>query len=350
MAVKVPSSDTPPDSRAAHVGQGRPWLQCPFLVPIDSVVKRCQRNSDGVEVAVKFVRRARQERPATEREYLLLRRLQHPSLIRSIALYNATPKFDILVLELIMGLPLLDWIFTREETTESECAVLVKQVVQGLQYLHSSQVAYLDLKPENLLVDILRTKNEDGVCSICPDESLPAVRLIDFGNARSVCEKTPSEKSGPVTPVKELVVPPECPPLVLGSPEFMSPEILARKNVGIPADYWGLGVLIYVLVSGRSPFLGASPEATCRNILAGDLRFPVEYFASVTQEACDLIHDLLAYKPEDRVELQDALSHQWFNMEECESVLPIQSLADYSFRRSKVASSVQIITPQSSSK
>ena len=45
-----------------------------------------------------------------------------------------------------MGLPLLDWIFTREETTESECAVLVKQVMQGLQYLHSSQVAYLDLK------------------------------------------------------------------------------------------------------------------------------------------------------------------------------------------------------------
>ncbi|XP_063844125.1 triple functional domain protein-like isoform X3 [Scylla paramamosain] len=311
-----------------------------------SVVKRCQRNSDGVEVAVKFVRRARQERPATEREYLLLRRLQHPSLIRSIALYNATPKFDILVLELIMGLPLLDWIFTREETTESECAVLVKQVVQGLQYLHSSQVAYLDLKPENLLVDILRTKNEDGVCSICPDENLPAVRLIDFGNARSVCEKTPSEKSGPVTPVRELVVPPECPPLVLGSPEFMSPEILARKDVGIPADYWGLGVLIYVLVSGRSPFLGASPEATCRNILAGDLRFPVEYFASVTQEACDLIHDLLAYKPEDRMELQGTLSHQWFSMEECESVLPIQSLADYSFRRSKVASSVQIITPQ----
>lgn len=46
----------------------------------------------------------------------------------------------------IMGLPLLDWIFTREETTEAECAVLVKQVVMGLEYLHSCQVSYLDLK------------------------------------------------------------------------------------------------------------------------------------------------------------------------------------------------------------
>lgn len=45
-----------------------------------------------------------------------------------------------------MGLPLLDWIFTRDETTEATCAVLVRQVVQALQYLHSAHVAYLDLK------------------------------------------------------------------------------------------------------------------------------------------------------------------------------------------------------------
>lgn len=45
-----------------------------------------------------------------------------------------------------MGLPLLDWIFTREETTEATCAVLVKQVIQALQYLHSAHVSYLDLK------------------------------------------------------------------------------------------------------------------------------------------------------------------------------------------------------------
>lgn len=88
------------------------------------------------------------------------------------------------------------------------------------------------------------------MCSISQDESQPAVRLIDFGSARSLvsCEKTSCEKSGPETPVKELVIPPECPPLILGSPEFMAPEMLARKEVGIQADYWGLGVLIYVLV------------------------------------------------------------------------------------------------------
>ena len=88
------------------------------------------------------------------------------------------------------------------------------------------------------------------MCSISQDESHPAVRFIDFGNARTLapCQKSQGERSGPETPIKELIVPPECPPEVLGSPEFMAPEILARKEVGIQADYWSLGVLIYVLV------------------------------------------------------------------------------------------------------
>lgn len=99
------------------------------------------------------------------------------------------------------------------------------------------------------MVDILRTRNDGGRCSIPQDESLPVVRLIDFGSARSLA---PHEKTGDgndkEVPIKELRVPPECPPVVLGSPEFVAPELLARKEVGVHADYWSLGVLIYVLV------------------------------------------------------------------------------------------------------
>lgn len=101
-----------------------------------------------------------------------------------------------------------------------------------------------------MLVDILRTRNDGGRCSIPQDGSLPAVRLIDFGNARSLTtlEKNADDSSDQETPVKDLRVPPESPPVVVGSPEFMAPEMLAKKEVGVQADYWGLGVLIYVLV------------------------------------------------------------------------------------------------------
>lgn len=105
-------------------------------------------------------------------------------------------------------------------------------------------------QPENLVVDILRTRNDGGRCSIPQDDNLPAVRLIDFGSARCLSspEKNTGDGSDQETPIKDLRVPSACPPVVLGSPEFMAPEMLARKEVGVQADYWGLGVLIYVLV------------------------------------------------------------------------------------------------------
>ncbi|XP_037784121.1 serine/threonine-protein kinase H1 homolog [Penaeus monodon] len=127
-----------------------------------SVVKRCRRLHDGREMAAKFVRKARQDETLTEAEFRILRSMRHPALVRPHALYSATPKFHVFVMELVVGLPLLDWIFTREETTEAECADMLSQVVLALQYLHSHNVAYLDLKPENLLVDLVRTSEGNG--------------------------------------------------------------------------------------------------------------------------------------------------------------------------------------------
>ncbi|KAK4310789.1 hypothetical protein Pmani_017672 [Petrolisthes manimaculis] len=302
-----------------------------------SMVKRCCRTHDGKEVAAKFIRRGRQDQNQTEGEYIMLRSLRHPALVRSIALYTATPKFDVLVMELVMGLPLLDWVFTREETTESECSRYLVQVIAALQYLHTSCVAYLDLKPENLLVDILRVSSKENSQDIDTDCHQSMIRLIDFGGARVLMADTSSNIQDP----NNLRVPPENLPPILGSPEFLAPEILAKEQVGAYADHWSLGVLLYVLVSGRSPFLGTSPESTRRNILSCDVRYPVEHFATVTQEACDLIQDLLTRQPEERLSWEEVLAHPWFNMTECESVLPIQSLADFCFRRTKIATSVQ---------
>ncbi|XP_047477476.1 serine/threonine-protein kinase 17B-like [Penaeus chinensis] len=173
----------------------------------------------------------------------------------------------------------------------------------------------------------------------------PVIRLIDLGSARRVSPPSASSRWG--LPSGPRVVSQKDPPVLAGSPEFLAPELVRRLSVGVPADYWSLGVLIYVLVSGRSPFLGVSPEATCRNILSGEVRFPVEHFASVTDEACELTRDLLVHDPAERPDLDRVLAHPWFNMKECESVLPIQSLADFCFRRSKVATSIQEVTPHS---
>lgn len=124
-----------------------------------------------------------------------------------------------------------------------------------------------NLQPENLLIDILRTSNKNDTCEISKDEAQPAVRLIDLGSARrlaqpfqftsnadvstSVSNDTSLCASDPITSIKEILllkVLPDQPPLLLGSPEFMAPEVLSKKDVGVQADYWSIGILIYVLV------------------------------------------------------------------------------------------------------
>ncbi|KAK7084958.1 putative protein kinase superfamily [Halocaridina rubra] len=271
-----------------------------------------------------------------------------------------------------MGLPLLDWIFTQEETTESDCALLLVQVIEALLYLHSRHITYLDLKPENILIDILRTSQKGDLLTEEKIVKQPAIRLIDLGNARhlelptenpkenqnntSKCNdqtianvKSNNNDATAQTDVGKLRVPSKYPPLILGSPEFTAPEVLERKVVGVLADNWSLGVLIYVLVSGKSPFLDISVEATSRNIISGDIRYPVEHFSSVTQEACDLTQALLLQNPQERLPLQDVLTHPWFHMVECESILPLHSLADFSCRRAKLSSSTQELPSAASS-
>ncbi|CAL4061284.1 unnamed protein product [Meganyctiphanes norvegica] len=302
-----------------------------------SMVKRCRRLRDNFEVAAKFVGRQRQSDDLTEREFHLLRRLQHPAFPRAVALYKATPKFSIMLTELVMGIPLLDWFFAQEEPTESKCAYFITQLVAALQYLHSKNIAHLDVKPENILVDISKGSNipvdEKDLENGATEDSIPFLRLVDLNSAHELqCERDSEGREG-------WRVPPGQGPPLLGSAEFMAPELLKSEGIGAEADLWSLGVLIYILVSGHSPFLGTSPAATCKNILSGEVRYPVEHFATATQESCDLIQDLLMLDPKDRSNLDTVLQHQWFNMTECESLLPVQGLADFAFRRTKMASS-----------
>ena len=66
--------------------------------------------------------------------------------------------------------------------------------------------------------------------------------------------------------------------------------------------------------SGQSPFLGSSNDCTCRNILEGEVSYPVQHFGHVTQEAADLSHILLNVDPKKRPSLNDVRNHSWFHM------------------------------------
>lgn len=118
----------------------------------------------------------------------------------------------------------------------------------------------------------------------------PLLKLIDFGDS--------------VNTTKSVILPPAC-------LEFASPELVLGQPVGQHTDCWAVGVFLYVLLSGVSPFLDDSVEETTANILKCDYCFPEDYFRNISTDAKDLIEKLLILGHSQRLSMEDCLNSQW---------------------------------------
>merc|ERR1712128_1968 len=96
---------------------------------------------------------------------------------------------------------------------------------------------------------------------------------------------------------------------IIGTPDYVAPEILAYEPISLSADIWSLGVLAYVLLTGFSPFGGDTDQETLRNIASANLDFPAELFEGVSEEAKDFIADCLQREPLKRPTVFQCLNH-----------------------------------------
>ncbi|KAM4026041.1 kalirin isoform 3-T3 [Anomaloglossus baeobatrachus] len=242
-----------------------------------SVVKKCISKNSRKDVAVKFISKKMKKREQAAHEAALLQHLQHPQYITVHDTYES-PSAYILVLDLMEDGRLLDYLMNHDELMEEKVAFYIRDIMGALQYLHSCRVAHLDVKPENLMID-LRI-------------AVPRVKIIDLEDAM------------PIT--GHYYIHP-----LLGNPEFAAPEIIKGTPVSLATDIWSLGVLTYVVLSGVSPFLDESSEETCVNICRVDYSFPLEYFASVSQAAQDFIRATLQEDARWRPTVATCLLHPW---------------------------------------
>uniref|UniRef100_A0A7N8XKA5 non-specific serine/threonine protein kinase n=1 Tax=Mastacembelus armatus TaxID=205130 RepID=A0A7N8XKA5_9TELE len=242
-----------------------------------SVVRKCLNKSTKKEVAVKFVSKKMQKKEQVAHEADILRHVQTHQLVALLDTYESTTSL-MLILELEDG-RLLDYLVAHDELMEEKVAFFIRETLEALQHLHTCRVAHLDLKPENIMVDL--------------HSPTPGIKLIDLGDAVQLSAH------------RRYVH------LLLGNPEFAAPELIRGTPVSVATDVWSVGVLAYVMLSGVSPFLDESPEETCVNICRLDFCFPDEYFHDVSQAARDFVSSVLQQDQRKRPSATSCLQHPW---------------------------------------
>ena len=155
---------------------------------------------------------------------------------------------------------------------ENEAKFYISELILAIEYLHNHNILYRDLKPENILID------SDG-----------HIKLADFGLAREN--------------VKDDVVKSFC-----GSPSYLSPEMVKKQGASKATDIYGIGAVLYELVSGTTPFYGDDIKTLFNNITKKKLLFP-EIFSNTLQ---DLLKKLLEKNPKKRIGIEDIKKHKFF--------------------------------------
>ncbi|KRZ11850.1 Death-associated protein kinase dapk-1, partial [Trichinella pseudospiralis] len=258
-----------------------------------AVVKRCEEKATGCQFAAKFIKKRLfnssqrgAKRSDIQREIDVLREIGGHQNVISLHQVFETELEIILILELVAGGELFEHLSKKECLEEAEASAFVRQILLGLDHIHSKHIAHLDLKPENVML-----KAPNSTC----------VQLIDFGLSRRI---------PPDTYVKEL----------LGTEEFVAPETINYDGLTLAADMWALGVVTYILLTGSSPFLGSSQSETFSNITAVRYRFDAEYFGRTSTLAKDFIRRLLVRDPRKRLTAKQCLKHPWIEPKEAEHV------------------------------
>ena len=207
-----------------------------------------------------------------------------------------------IVTERCKGGELFDRIVEESFFPEYEAAIIFRQILQSLNYLHKNNIAHRDLKPENFLFDS-KAKDSD-------------LKIIDFGLSRILKSDSEAFKgmtSGVATGAttvggkKKML---EKMNTKAGTPSYVSPEVLAG-NYGLDCDMWSAGCILYILLCGYTPFYGDDDYELCQNVLKGDFDMGGEEWDDISKEAKQLVKALIT-KPEKRLTAQEALDHKWF--------------------------------------
>ena len=210
----------------------------------------------------------------TERDLLDL--CKHPNVVKLLYTFSS-PQSLYFVMEIAENGELLHWMRKLGKLPVEVAKFHGAELINALEFLHSKNVIHRDLKPENILVGA--------------DWHL---QITDFGTAKLLGteeggEEGGEEGSGDSKPRSNSF---------LGTAEYVSPELLVEKYTCKASDLWGLGCIIYQMLTGTMPFHAATDYLIFQRIQKRDLIFPDEF---PSDEARGVIDELLELDPDERI-------------------------------------------------
>uniref|UniRef100_A0A7S4J9G5 cGMP-dependent protein kinase n=1 Tax=Odontella aurita TaxID=265563 RepID=A0A7S4J9G5_9STRA len=219
-------------------------------------------------------------------EKAVMSQLKHPFIVRFYTVMQDEKQIYFL-LEALLGGTLCHRIQAMGKFPEQWSKFYSASVVYAFCHMHGKRIAYRDLKPENLVMDL------KGF-----------VKIVDFGLAKKINGKTWT---------------------LCGTPDYLAPEVILNEGHDWAVDYWALGVFIYEMTAGNAPFSGANPMEVYKKVLSGQLDMPVHF----SEDLVDLARKLLNTSQSKRLGRivgggGNVLQHMWFSDLDCDELLKMR--------------------------
>ncbi|XP_077385846.1 MAP kinase-activated protein kinase 2-like isoform X1 [Festucalex cinctus] len=265
---------------------------------INGKVLECFCKKTGHKCALKIL----YDTPKARREVELHGRVSGgPHVVRILSLYENMHKGKkclLIVMECMEGGELFCRIQARGDQafTEREASEIMRDIGSAIEYLHQMDIAHRDVKPENLLYSTKETN--------------ASLKLTDFGFAKET------------TVHNSLQTP-------CYTPYYVAPEVLGPEKYDKSCDMWSLGVIMYILLCGFPPFYSNTGQAISpgmkQRIRLGQYKFPDPEWANVSEEAKQLIIQLLKTDPNERMTIGQFMSHPWISQSMVVPLTPLHT-------------------------
>ena len=211
-----------------------------------------------------------------------MKSVDHPNIVKLFDIFE-DERHVCLVMELLLGGELFDEIIANDKFSEYEAREAAMAIIDAIAYCHDLGIVHRDLKPENLIL----SSKDGGIASL---------KIVDFGFARNL----DTDQLASTT---------------CGTPGYVAPEVLMQQPYGQECDYWSIGVIVFIMLSGAPPFYHDDNIQLFEQIKNCQYDFSDESWQYVSKEAKDFISRILVADPKTRLNAQQMKDHAWMKMD-----------------------------------